>query len=70
MENLKTVADWFIEEKFSYIRVFRCSILPHALPKFLPDRLVSREVAYQMISGGIGKELKAVQKKFWPYFPL
>jgi hypothetical protein len=45
MENLKTVADWFIEENFSYIRVFRCSIPPHALPKFMPDRLVCRDVS-------------------------
>jgi hypothetical protein len=70
MGNLKTVADWFIEENFSYIRVFGCSIPPHALPKFLPDRLVCREVAYQIITGGIDKELKAVQKKFWPTFPI
>jgi hypothetical protein len=70
MGNLKIVADWFIEENFSYIRVFRCLIPPHALPKFLPDRLVCREVAYQIITGGIDKELKAVQKKFWPTFPI
>jgi hypothetical protein len=31
---------------------------------------VCREVAYQIITGGIGKELKAVQKKFWPAFPV
>jgi hypothetical protein len=70
MGNLKTVADWFIEENFSYIRVFRCSIPPHALPKFLLNRLVCREVDYQIITGGIGKELKAFQKKFWPVFPI
>jgi hypothetical protein len=70
MENLKTVVDWFIEENFSYVRVFGCSIPPHALPKFLPDRLVCREVAYQIVTGGIGTELKASQKKFWPVFPV
>jgi hypothetical protein len=68
--NLKAVVDWFIEENFSYIRVFRCSIPPHALPKFLPDRLVCREVAHQIITGGIGIELKTTQKKFWPVFPV
>jgi hypothetical protein len=46
VENLKIVVDWFIEEKFSYIRVYGCSIPPHALPKILPDRLICREVAY------------------------
>jgi hypothetical protein len=68
--NLKAVVDWFIEENFSYIRVFGCSIPPHALPKFLPDRLVCREVAYQIVTGGIGIELKTTQKKLWPVFPV
>jgi hypothetical protein len=35
--NLGNIVDWYIEEHFSYIRVFGCSVLPHALPKFLPD---------------------------------
>jgi hypothetical protein len=68
IENLKSVADWFIEEKFSYVRVYGCSIPPHALPKILPDRLICREVAYQLVNGGIGLELKAQQKKAWPSF--
>jgi hypothetical protein len=68
--NLRTVVDWFIEENFSYIRVFGCSIPPHALPKFLPDRLVCREVAHQIVTGGIGIELKMAQKKSWPVFPV
>jgi hypothetical protein len=68
--SLRAVADWFIEENFSYIRVFRCSIPPHALPKFLPDRLVCREVAHQIVIGGIGIELKTAQKKSWPVFPI
>jgi hypothetical protein len=68
--NLKVVSDWFIEENFSYIRVFRCSIPPHALPKFLPDRLVCREVAHQIITGSIGIELKTTQNNFWPVFPV
>jgi hypothetical protein len=70
IENLKIVADWFIEEHFSYVRVYGCSILPHALPKILPDRLICREVAYQLVNGGIEIELKAQQKKSWPYFPV
>jgi hypothetical protein len=70
MGNLGKLADWFIEEKFSYIFVFGCSVPPHALPRFLPDRLVCKEVAYQIVTGGINKELKAAQKKVWPTFPI
>jgi hypothetical protein len=58
--NLGKIVDWYIEEHFSYIRVFGCSVPPHALPKFLPDRLVCREVAHQTVLGGIGKDLKEV----------
>jgi hypothetical protein len=59
-----------MEENFSYIRVFDCSVPPHALPKILPDRLVCQEVAYQTVVGEITKELKAAQKKVWPTFPI
>ena len=52
------------------MRVYGYSIPPHALPKILPDRLICREVAYQLVNGGIGLELKAQQKKAWPYFPV
>ena len=68
--NLGSVANWYIEEQFSYIRVFGCLVPPHALHEFLPDRLVCREVAHQTVLGEISKELKAVQKKVWPTFPL
>ena len=61
--NLKEIADWFFYENFSYVRVYGCSIPPHALPKFLLDRLVCREVAHQIVKGGIGIELKTAQKK-------
>jgi hypothetical protein len=40
MGNLGKLADWFIEENLSYIRVFGCFVPPHSLPKFLPNRLV------------------------------
>jgi hypothetical protein len=68
--NLGKVADRYIEKHFSYIRVFGCLVPPHALPKFLPDRLVCREIAYQTVAGGMSKELKATQKKVWSAFPL
>jgi hypothetical protein len=68
--NLGKIADWYIEEHFSYIRVFGCSIPPHALPLFLPDHLVCHEVSHQTVHGGISKELKVVQNKVWPIFPM
>jgi hypothetical protein len=70
MGNLGAIADWYIEESFSYIRVFGCFASPHALPRFLPDRLVCREVSYQTVSAGITKELKVAQKRVWPAYPI
>jgi hypothetical protein len=37
MVNLGKVEDWYMEEHFSYIRVFGCSVPAYALPQFLPD---------------------------------
>jgi hypothetical protein len=68
--NLGKIEDWYIEEHFSYIRVFGHSVPPHALPKFLPDRLVCREVARQTLLGGVSKEIKSLHKKVRPNFPL
>jgi hypothetical protein len=69
-ENIKAIADWFIDDNFSYIKVYGCSIPPHALPKFLPDRLVCREASHQIVKGGIGLELKEAHKKSCPNFPV
>jgi hypothetical protein len=68
MGKLGKFVDSYIEENLSYIRVFDFSIPPHALPQFLPDRMVCREVAYQIVARGITKELKAAQKNVWPTF--
>jgi hypothetical protein len=70
MTNLGSVADRYIEDQFSYIRVFGCFVPLYVLRKFLPDRLVCREVAHQTVLDGIIKYLKALQKKLWPTFPL
>jgi hypothetical protein len=63
MANLGKIADWYIEENFSYIRVFGCSVPPHALPKFLPDRLVCREVAYQTVNRGHQQRIESGPEK-------
>ena len=68
--NLENIVDWYIEELFSYIRVFGCSVPSHTLPKFLQDQLVCREVVRKTVLGGVSKEIKALQKKVWPTFPF
>jgi hypothetical protein len=68
--NLSSIADWYVEEKFSYLRVFGASVPPHAFPLFIPDKLAYREVARQTIIGGIDKDLNGYSKKVWPPFPV
>jgi hypothetical protein len=36
MERISYVCDWFIEEYFSYIRMYGCEAPPHALPSYVP----------------------------------
>jgi hypothetical protein len=64
------VADWYVEEEFSYIRVFSASVPSHALPLFIPDRPNYRDIARKTVIGGIRKELKGFSKKVWPPFPI
>jgi hypothetical protein len=68
--NLSSIADWYVEAEFSYLRVFGASVPPHALPLFIPDKLACREVARQTVIGGVSKELKGYSKKVWPSFPV
>jgi hypothetical protein len=70
MANLNNVEYWYLEEQFSYIRVFGCSVPPYALPLFLPEKLVCRELTRKNVLGGIRKELKGVQRKVWTSFPI
>jgi hypothetical protein len=64
------VVDWYIEEEFSYIRVFGTYVPPYDLSLFLPDKLVRREIPRKIVLSGIRKELKGVSKKVWTPFPI
>jgi hypothetical protein len=68
--NLSHITDWYVEEEFSYLRVFGATVPPMALPQFIPDKLACREIARQTVIGGVSKELKASAKKVWPSFPI
>lgn len=44
---------------------------PHALPLYVPDKLMAREIAYQTWGvGGMSKVLKDSKKANWPQFPV
>lgn len=69
--DILSVARWFGEETFTYIRVFGSITSPHVLPYYALDKLMAREIAYQTASeGGLSKGLKEAKKAIWPTFPL
>jgi len=56
---------------FTYIRVVRSIYSLHVLPYYVPDKLLAREIAYQITGeGGLTKGLKEQKKSIWPAFPL
>jgi hypothetical protein len=68
--DLPAVAHWFGEEHFTYIRVFGSKARPHVLPLYIPDKLLAREISYQIMSEGVTQTLKEEKKRGWPSFPL
>jgi hypothetical protein len=70
MVNLSSIADWYVEAKFSYLRVFGTFVPPNSLPLFIPDRLSCCEIVRKTIISGVRKELKGYSKKVWPPFPI
>jgi len=68
MEVLSNIGDWYIERDFTYIRIYGATKAPHLLPKFVPERLVLREIAYQTILHGFNAYLvKEKLKTFISY---
>jgi hypothetical protein len=63
IDVIKEIGDWFIDEEFSYIRIYGCEGAPHLLPRYVPDRLALREIAYQIVGVGIVASLSRSQKK-------
>jgi hypothetical protein len=46
---IKRIGNWYLMEHGTYIRVYGAMKSPHLLPRFVPDRLVLQEVAYQTV---------------------
>lgn len=68
--TIRSIGDWYIEEFYTYIRILGHTSAPHLLPKYVPDRLVLREIAYQTVVEGVTALLSSHSKKTWPKFPI
>jgi hypothetical protein len=70
IEALKDIGDWYMGKHYTYIRVFGCAHAPHILPKYVPNKLLGRDIAYQTMEEGITSFLAASSKRIWPRFPI
>ena len=66
--DIQAVAKWFGEELFTYIRVFGITAPPHVLPWYAPDKLLAREISYQIASKGVTRSLKESKKIYLAHF--
>jgi hypothetical protein len=67
---IRRIGDWYLMEHGTYIRIYGAMKPPHLLPRFVPDKLVLQEVAYQTIIHGVGGMLYRSKKSIWPPLPL
>jgi len=68
--DLQAIGRYFLEESFSYIRIFGSEAFPHVLPMYVSDKLMAREIAYPAVGNGLTKTLREMKKSLWPKFPL
>jgi len=68
--DLQVIGRYFLEESFSYIRIFGSQDFPHVLSMYVLDKLLAREVAYKTVGNVITKSLGEMKKSLRPNFSL
>jgi hypothetical protein len=67
---IRRIGDCYLMEHHTYIRIYGAMKPTHLLPRFVPDKLVLQEVAYQTIMHGVRGMLYRLKKAIWSPFPL
>jgi hypothetical protein len=67
---IKRIMDWYLMEHNTYLKVYGAMKSLHLVPRFVLDRLVLQEVAYQTIINGVGEMIYRDKKVIWPPLPL
>jgi hypothetical protein len=49
MKLLKSIGNWYLQEDYTYLRIYGVTAPPHLLPKYVPNRIILGEIAYQTI---------------------
>jgi hypothetical protein len=65
MQAIKEIWDWYIGKQYAYIRIYGSTGAPHRLPKYILEKLLIREIAYQTMEVGITTILSTNSKRYW-----
>ena len=63
------MGDWYVDESFAYFIILGSSVV-NMLSTVVLDRLVLKEVSFQIVTEGVYKRLIGPKRKGWPKFPL
>jgi len=66
LNSIKEIGNWFVDNKFSYFKIYGCERELHLLPRYVLDRLVPREITYQRVFIGIATSLFKGKKRQCP----
>lgn len=70
MQVISTIGYWYVNEDSTYLKIYETTKASHLLPRFVPDILVLKEVAYQTILHVLNASLIKDENKLCPTYPL
>jgi hypothetical protein len=70
INTLRGIGDWYMKKYYTFVRIFGAVGPPHLLPKYVPDKLLAREIIYQTMDKGSTSYMSENRKNYWPIFPL
>jgi hypothetical protein len=70
IQLLYKIGDWYIEKELTYLRIYGATAAPNLLPKFVPDRLVLREIAYETLLFGFNASLVKEKLRLFITYPM
>jgi hypothetical protein len=70
IKALQKVGYWYMNKYYTYVRRHGATWLPHFFPKYVPNKLLAKEVTYQTVNKGVVAYLSKKIKIYWPNFPI
>jgi hypothetical protein len=64
LKGLKDIGDWYVKKYYTYIQIYGTIGAPHLLPKYVPDKLLARDIVYHTIEKGATTYLSEKNKKY------